>query len=135
MKYVGIDYGTKRTGIAISDDKGRIAVVKETVKAERQSEVIDRIKEIVASETVDVVVVGLPKNLQSEATEMTHVVERFIAKLRDHLAVPVQTIDERLTTEMAKTLLRGVKREDRDKVAAQILLQNFLDELAMHTES
>lgn len=131
MKYLGIDYGTKRTGVAISDDHGRIAVIKETISAESQPEVISRIKEIVEADHIQVVVIGLPKNMNNEPTQMTEEVERFIAKLRDHLTVPVQTVDERLTSEMAQTLLRGVEREQRDQVAAQILLQNFLDKLAM----
>lgn len=131
MKYIGIDYGTKRTGIAISDPDGRLAVVKETIHAESQHESIARIKQIVEEDHVDVVVVGLPVNLESQPTEMTHQVQRFIEKLRNHLTVPVQTVDERLTSEMAAQLLRGVKHSERDQVAAQILLQNFLDDLAI----
>ncbi len=134
MRYIGIDFGTKRTGVAISGEDGRVAVVKETIEAENQQEVIARLKEIVKTENVDVVVIGVPTNLNGESTDMTETVERFVAKLRDHVGVPVQTTDERLTTEMAKKLLRGVKNEERDKVAAQILLQNFLDELSVSAE-
>lgn len=130
MKYLGIDYGTKRTGVAVSDENGRMAVVKETIEAEGQQGVIDRIKQILEEDGVQVIVVGVPRNLDNEDTEMTETVQRFIEKLRNHVTIPVQTVDERLTTEMAKTLLRGVKNEDRDKVAAQILLQNFLDQIA-----
>jgi putative holliday junction resolvase len=132
MRYLGIDYGTKRTGVAISDSEGKVAVVKETIEAEGLNKVIDRIKEIVTQDGVDSVVVGIPLNMNGEPTQMTERVQRFIANLRDHIEVPVQTIDERLTTEMANTLLRGVKAEERDQVAAQILLQNFMDELEHH---
>lgn len=130
MKYLGIDYGTKRTGVAVSDEDGRMAVVKETIEADGQQGVIDRIKEMIEEDAVQAIVVGVPRNLDNEDTEMTETVQRFIEKLRNHVTIPVQTVDERLTTEMAKTLLRGVKNEDRDKVAAQILLQNFLDQIA-----
>ncbi len=130
MKYLGIDYGTKRTGVSVSDDDGRVAVVKETIEAESQKEVIHRIKELVDQDSIECVVVGVPTNMDNESTEMTEEVERFISKLRDHITIPVQTIDERLTTEMAKKLLQGVKKEERDQVAAQILLQNFLDDLS-----
>lgn len=130
MKYLGIDYGSKRTGLAVSGGDGRIAVLKETVEEEGQQAVINRIKEIVEEDEIESIVVGLPVNMDSEATEMTETVKRFIAKLRDHVTIPVQITDERLTTEMASKLLRGVKNEERDQVAAQILLQNFLDELA-----
>lgn len=130
MRYLGIDFGTKRTGVAISDEQGKVAVVKETIRAASQMQVIERIKKIVNDEVIDTVVVGLPTNLDNEPTEMTDTVQRFVDKLRSHIAVPVQTVDERLTTEMAKTLLTGVKKSERDQVAAQILLQNVLDQLA-----
>lgn len=128
MKYLGVDYGTKRTGLAISDGSGRVAVLKETITEDSQDQVIERMKEIVTEDDVECVIVGLPINMDGEPTEMTQQVERFVEKLRNHITVPVQTADERLTTEMAKKLLRGVKKEERDQVAAQILLQNFLDE-------
>lgn len=133
MRYLGIDYGTKRTGVAISDADGRIAVLKETIESESQNETIARIKEIAEAEQIDVIVVGMPKNMGGEHTEMSAEVERYIAKLRDHLKIPVQIVDERLTTEMAKKLLHGMKPENKDQVAAQILLQNFLDAIATHT--
>ncbi|PIW36881.1 MAG: Holliday junction resolvase RuvX [Candidatus Kerfeldbacteria bacterium CG15_BIG_FIL_POST_REV_8_21_14_020_45_12] len=134
MKYLGMDYGTKRTGLSISDVSGRVAVLKETIEEDSQDKVIERIKEIVIDDDVEAVVIGLPVNMNGESTAMTEQVERFIEKLRNHLTVPVQTADERLTTEMAKKLLRGVKKEERDQVAAQILLQNFLDEQNALTE-
>lgn len=134
MRYLGIDYGTKRTGVAISDPQGHMAVVKETIQGDSQQQVIERIRDIVSNDAVEVVVVGLPVNMESDDTEMTDHVMRFVEKLRGHVGVPVQTTDERLTTEMAKKLLRDVKNEERDQVAAQILLQNFLDQLQSSTE-
>lgn len=128
MKYLGIDYGSKRTGIAVSDSSGRVAVVKELIELGNQKGVIERIKHIVQEEGVGVVVIGRPTNLNNEDTQQTETVDRFVEKLRDHLEVPVQTTDERLTTEMAKTLLRGVPMGQRDQVAAQILLQDYLDQ-------
>ncbi|MFH1426176.1 MAG: Holliday junction resolvase RuvX [Candidatus Kerfeldbacteria bacterium] len=130
MKFLGVDYGTKRTGLSISDENGKVAVLKETIEADRQDQVVERISEIVGQDSVETVVVGMPLNMDGERTEMTEEVDRFIEKLRNHITVPVQTTDERLTTEMATKLLRGVKKEQRDQVAAQILLQNFLDERA-----
>lgn len=129
MKYLGIDFGTKRTGVAISDAGGKIAVVKETIEAESQQSVVDRIKEIVLEDEVERIVVGMPVNMEGEKTDMSEQVERFIENVRNHVDVPVQTTDERLTSEMADKLLRGVKNEERDQVAAQIFLQNVLDDL------
>ena len=99
-----MDYGTKRTGLSISDVSGRVAVLKETIEEDSQDKVIERIKEIVIDDDVEAVVIGLPVNMNGESTAMTEQVERFIEKLRNHLTVPVQTADERLTTEMAKEL-------------------------------
>jgi hypothetical protein len=65
-----------------------------------------------------------------KATEMTEKAKLFVEKLRNHVSIPVQTIDERFTTDMAEKLLRGIKHEERDQVSAQILLQNFLDSLS-----
>lgn len=135
MRYLGVDYGRKRTGVAISDAEGRVAVVKETIDADGQQEVINRLRDMVTNDAVNVLVVGVPYNMQGEPTDMTDEVTRFVEKLRGHVTIPVQTIDERLTTEMAKTLLRGMGEERRDQVAAQILLQNFLDELQTSTQS
>ncbi len=128
MKYLGIDYGLKRTGVAVSDTAGRVAVIKETITSEGQQGVIDRIKSIIEDDSVDVVVVGRPTNMDNGDTEQTEITDRFVEKLRNHIDKPVQVTEERLTTEMAKTLLQGVEMEKRDQVAAQILLQDFLDQ-------
>ena len=80
-------------------------------------------------EKIDRVVVGLPLNMEGKETEMTKEVKLFVEKLRGHLNIPVQTFDERLTSQMADTLLRKVKGEKKqDQVAAQIILQNYLEQ-------
>jgi putative Holliday junction resolvase len=129
MKYLGIDYGTRRTGVAISPDS-RVAVVKEVIHTTSQNKTIERIKQIVAEDGIEGIVVGLPVSMQNNPTEMTEKAKLFVEKLRNHVSIPVQTIDERFTTDMAEKLLRGIKHEERDQVSAQILLQNFLDSLS-----
>lgn len=129
MKYLGIDYGTRRTGVAISPD-GRVAVVREVIHSASQNKTIERIKAIVAEEGIESIVVGLPVSMQNNPTEMTEKARLFVEKLRNHVQIPVQTTDERFTTDMAEKLLRNVKHEERDQVSAQILLQNFLDSLS-----
>jgi len=129
MKYLGIDYGARRTGVAISPD-GRVAVVKEVIHADSQNETIERIKELVAQDEIECIVVGRPVSMTNNPTEMTDAVQLFVEKLRNHLTIPVQTVDERFTTDMADKLLRGVNHQERDQIAAQILLQNFLDSLS-----
>lgn len=129
MKYLGIDYGTRRTGVAISPD-GRVAVVKEVIHTTSQNKTIARIKELVAQDEIECIVVGKPVSMGNTPTEMTEKAQLFVEKLRNHVSIPVQTVDERFTTEMAEKLLRGVNHEERDQIAAQILLQNFLDSLS-----
>lgn len=132
MKYLGIDYGTRRTGVAVSPDS-RVAVVKEVIHSASQNKTIERIKQIVVEEGIECIVVGLPVSMGNNPTEMTDKTKLFVEKLRNHVTIPVQTVDERFTTEMAEKLLRGIKHEERDQVSAQILLQNFLDSLSAAT--
>ncbi len=127
MKYIGIDYGTKRTGVAISDDEGRFAVLKETITGD-QSAVLYRLHEIVQAEAIDAIVIGLPVNQAGEETQMTQHVEQFITALHERIVLPVHTFDERLTSSLAAQLLGSSKHPKRDQVSAQIILQNYLDQ-------
>ena len=97
------------------------------------NKLIAKIKAIVNLEHIDRVVIGLPLNLKGEATLMTTEVQRFVEKLRNHTTVPVQTFDERLTSAMADRLLQEnpSKHKKQDQVAAQIILQNYLDSVAV----
>lgn len=132
MKYIGIDYGTKRTGIAISDTHGTIALPKDVLQGLRQDDVIARIKKFVIEEGVEAIVIGMPRRSDNSSSRITEIVERFIAKLANHVSVPIQTVDERLTSAMAARLMHATKRKTHDDIAAQILLQNFLDQQSKH---
>lgn len=125
MRYLGLDYGKKRTGVAIS--AGSIAVVKEVIESDTDKGIFDRLHTIVAAEDVDAIVVGLPTNMQGEPTEMTEHVQRFVNALSIALEIPVFTTDERLTSSMAKNMTREHKGAQTDQIAAQILLQDYLD--------
>ncbi|MFA6028143.1 MAG: Holliday junction resolvase RuvX [Patescibacteria group bacterium] len=129
MKYLGLDYGQARVGMALADDETKIALGKGVLEGLSQNKLIVKIKAIVSIEKIDRVIVGLPLNMSGEGTAMTEEVKLFVERLRSHLKVPVQAIDERLTSKMADTLLRDVKGEKKqDQVAAQIILQNFIDQ-------
>ena len=129
MKYLGLDYGQARVGLALGDDESKVAVGKGVLEGLTQNKLIAKIKAIVNLEKIDRVVVGLPLNMEGKETEMTKEVKLFVEKLRGHLNIPVQTFDERLTSQMADTLLRKVKGEKKqDQVAAQIILQNYLEQ-------
>lgn len=129
MKYLGLDYGQARVGMALADDETKVAVAKGILEGFTQNKLIEKIKAIVNLEKIDRVIVGLPLNMSGEATAMTEEVKLFVEKLRGHLTVPVQAVDERLTSQMADNLLKDVKGEKKqDQVAAQIILQNFIDQ-------
>jgi putative Holliday junction resolvase len=129
MKYLGLDYGKARVGIALGTDDTNVAVGKGILEGLTQNKLIVKIKAIVNLEKIDRIIVGLPLNMQSQPTEMTEEVKLFIEKLRSHLQIPVQAIDERFTSQMADNLLQDVKGEKKqDQVAAQLILQTYLDQ-------
>jgi putative Holliday junction resolvase len=131
MKYLGLDYGKTRVGLALADDATKLAVGKGILEGLTQNKLITKIKAIVNLEQIDRIVVGLPLNLAGAPTVMTAEVQRFVEKLRNHVPVPVQTFDERLTSRLAEGLLAAVAPKQRkiDQAAAQIILQNYLDQL------
>lgn len=131
MKYLALDYGKARVGLALGDSETKLALGKGILEGLSQNALITKIKAIVTFENIDSIIIGLPLNMEGQPTEMTNEVQLFVEKLRNHMTIPVQTVDERLTSKMADTLLRDVPKAKRkqDQVAAQIILQNYLDQL------
>jgi putative holliday junction resolvase len=132
-KALGIDYGTKRTGIAITDAMQIIATGLTTVATHTLD---DFISDIVLKENIDCFVVGDPKNLDGTNTDSTAHVSGFVKRLQKlYPTTLVHQIDERFTSKIAKQsiLASGVKKKSRqnkalvDKVSATIILQNYLD--------
>jgi len=134
---VGIDFGSRRIGIAISDGAGLVATPFETIKRVGDRTVEHgRIEEIVAELSANVVVVGLPLSLDGTEGPAARSVLSEIRALRKRLAIPVEEYDERFTTVTAEDSLRVTntkgqqKRDVVDQVAAAVLLQGWLDALA-----
>ena len=132
-KALGIDYGTKRTGIAITDVIQIIASGLTTVSTHKLD---DFIANLVISYDIECFVVGYPKNLDGSNTDSTGHVNGFVKRLqKTYPSIPVHQIDERFTSKIAKQsiLASGVKRKVRqnkalvDEVSATIILQNYLD--------
>ncbi len=120
-------------GIALSDELRLIAQPLEFIPAEPFAAFLDRLKELLREKEVDLVLVGMPRNMDGSYGPAALKVQAFVAVLRDAVAVPIQTWDERLTSVQAHRFLRqaGVRREQRkqrvDGTAAAILLQSYLD--------
>ena len=133
MRILAIDHGTKRIGLAVSDELGVIAQPLEFVAAEPFAAFLARVKEIIREKQVELLLVGMPRNMDGSYGPAALKVEEFTAVLRDAIAIPIKTWDERLTSAQANRLLiqAGVRRDKRkkkvDQTAAAILLQSYLD--------
>lgn len=132
-RYLGIDYGTRRVGIAISDVNAEFAFPRETVEVTRDAQAIARICVLAKEEDVAGIVVGLPRNMNGTHGPMALTVLAFVERLRKASGRTVETWDERMTTAaverslIAVDMRRDRRKEIRDKLAAQSLLQAYLD--------
>jgi putative holliday junction resolvase len=128
---LALDFGRVRIGAAISDELQLLAHPLETIPAAEQA--ISRVAEIVREKNVDHVVVGIPREMRGGIGVAAREALGFVGKLRAILPCPVVTWDERLTTAEAERALRDTGKKTRqtrgyvDQVAAQIILQGYLD--------
>ena len=133
MRILAIDHGTERMGIAVSDELKMIAQPLEYIPAEPFAAFLARLKEILREKEVELILVGMPRNMDGSYGPAALKVQEFVAALKDAVTVPIRTWDERLTSAQAnRFLIQGnVRREKRkekvDKMAAAILLQSYLD--------
>jgi putative Holliday junction resolvase len=135
MRILALDHGTKRIGVALSDELKMIAQPLEYIPAEPFAAVLARLKVLLREKQVDLILLGMPRNMNGSYGPAALKVQEFAAALKSALTVPIQTWDERLTSAQAnRFLIEGnVRREKRkekvDKMAAAILLQSYLDSL------
>lgn len=135
MRILALDHGTKRIGVAVSDELKVIAQPLDYFPAEPLADFLARLKELVLAKEVELVLVGLPRNMDGSCGPAAQRVQDFAAALKGSLPVPVKTWDERLTSVQANRFLieghvrRDKRKEKVDKMAAAILLQSYLDSL------
>ncbi len=140
MRVLGLDVGDKTIGVALSDELGWTAQALEVIQRKGLSQDMKRIKEILSEYQVNEIVVGLPKNMNGKEGEQAKRVREFLEKLKARVKLPIRTWDERLTTIAAeRTLLEGdLSRAKRkkiiDKVAAQVILQGYLDSVEVRSQ-
>jgi putative pre-16S rRNA nuclease len=135
VRALGLDLGSKRIGVAVSDEDGRVATPIDTINRARAGRTVDHqvVAGLVDEWEAGTVVVGLPLSLDGTEGPAARAVLEEVSELRAALTVPVETIDERFTTVTADQQLRrqGVKGKSRtaviDRAAAAILLQSWLD--------
>jgi len=138
MRALGVDYGRKRVGLALSDASGMLARPWKTLAVagidHQAGELVREVETLAAeSDGLSVIVIGLPRRLSGEANEQTAAVQQLAARLGRHTTVPIVLQDERLTSHEAEELLSRREKDWRkrksqlDAVAAALILQDYLD--------
>ncbi len=136
MRILALDHGTVRIGVALSDELKMLAQPLEFIPAEPFADFLLRLRQLLKEKEVELVLVGMPRNMDGSYGPAALKVREFVAVLKESIAVPVRTWDERLTSVQAHRMLAeaGVKAKDRktkvDRSAAAILLQSYLDGLS-----
>ena len=132
-KVLGVDYGDRRTGVAVSDDSRTIAFPRETLECAHVEQAAAAVARLAEAERAAEIVVGYPVNMNGSGGARTARTDEFLAELAKRTAIPLKKWDERLSTKIAEAVLieAGTRREKRrgvvDKLAAQVILQGYLD--------
>ena len=141
MRYLGLDVGDRRIGMALSDETATLATPLPTFVRVGPRQDVRRVAELARRHEAGAVVVGLPLNMDGSRGPQAEKVLRFCEELRKASGVPVHTLDERLTSVAAEEILaeRGVAPKERkakvDAVAATLILQEYLDHCADSSSS
>lgn len=133
MRIIALDVGQKRIGVAVSDPMGIVAQAVKVVIIKDEAAAIAELAALIKERDAQEIVVGLPLNMNGTESLMTKDVIRFADKLKEAVAVPVKMWDERLTSlQIERDLIfldvsRAKRKKINDMLAAQIILQNYLD--------
>ena len=123
MKVLALDYGSARTGVAVSDPSGTVARPVGVVERAGTDDGLARLAELVREEEAELVVVGQPLTMRGEAGQQAVETEEFVSRLRETLDVPVESFDERFTTDLAE---QSGGSHPTDARAAAHLLSSYL---------
>ncbi len=132
-KYLGVDYGDRRTGLAESDASGLIATRAGILTEGGMKKTAIKVAEIARERGIKKIIVGLPKNMDGTEGNRAEVIRAFVALLAEECDIPIELYDERMTTMIAYRLMdtTGTFGERRrgvvDALAAEVILQNYLD--------
>jgi putative Holliday junction resolvase len=133
MRILALDHGTKRIGVAVSDETKTIAQPLEYIPAEPFGDFLERLRKLLLEKEIDLILIGMPRNMDGSYGPAAQKVEVFVGVLKTAVTVPIKLWDERLTSTMANRVMiqgnvRRDKRKDKvDAMAAAILLQSYLD--------
>jgi putative Holliday junction resolvase len=132
LRVMGLDIGTKRVGVALSDPSAIIALAKDTFEYSGEEELIENIKQRIKQFEAMQVVVGLPLNMNGSVGRAAKKILQIVEILKKELSIPVYVFDERLSTVMAEGLLKDLnlsskkRKKMTDAASAQIILQDYL---------
>jgi putative holliday junction resolvase len=135
MRIMGLDLGTRNIGVAVSDEMCFFAHPRDTIKRISDDKAIDLIEDMARGSEVKTIVIGLPVNMDGTEGERALASRRFAEKIERRGAFTVVLWDERLSTKEAEDILikasvrRNKRRKVIDKMAAQVILQNYLDSI------
>ena len=131
-KYLGIDFGIKKSGVSISDSNKLISFPLETIETKN---LLDYIRQISIDENIEIVVIGKPLKLNNEIHDLEEEIVKFIKSLKNHLPnIQVERIDERFTSKISKQIIikSGIGKKNRtdkliiDKISASLILESYL---------
>lgn len=130
-RLLALDIGSARIGVATANSIARIASPHSFVP--NNDNVIDKIKQIIKTEQIDELIVGLPLNIEGNETEQTKSIKQFVAMLKPQLDIPIEYTDESSTSQLAEKQLQSANKEytkgDIDALSASYILQRYLDDL------
>ncbi len=133
MRVLGLDFGTERVGVAVSDELGIIAQPIEFIHRRPAASLWERLRALHRDFSCERILIGMPRNMDGSYGPAAESVKQFIEQLRQEMDVPIQTWDERLSSVQANRVLlqanvsRKKRRGNIDKMAAAVILQSYLD--------
>lgn len=137
MKILSIDYGTKRVGLAVSDETETFAHRLEPIQNFKDEDsLLDKLANILESEAIEDVIIGLPLGVDEKDTEMSKTIQLFVQRLNTLTKSDVKTVNETYTTRQAYSNRgnnKGIKSIDSE--SARILLQEYMDDKKLRTQS
>jgi putative Holliday junction resolvase len=132
-RYLSLDYGDKRIGVAVSDETRTLASPLPFLDAKPFKAFLANLKTIIREKEISLILIGMPRNMDGTYGPSAEKVREFIHHLKENILVPLQTIDERLSTVQASRALQEAGHNAKsqksriDSASAQILLQSYLD--------
>jgi len=133
MKILGLDVGSKRIGVAVSDELGITSRGLLVIERKSNEEIYRRLKDIISNDAIKEIVVGLPINMNGSHGPQAKAAEAFAGAIKKNFDIPVNLWDERMsTTEVERILIdaglsRAKRKKKVDKLAAQVILQSYLN--------